>query len=78
MWRDQQRWQEESWRTIGRPPIARGEKASTPTLSALRANFGLTKDLKSPCECQFSGKIDREGSCSKAVGSLRKDESAIR
>ena len=56
--------------------FGRGEKAPTPTLSVLlrkrpvvlRADFVLTKDPKWPYEGQFSGKIDREGSCSKAAG----------
>ena len=34
----------------------------------LEATFVLTKDLKSPCEGQFRGRIDKEGSGSKAVG----------
>ena len=33
----------------------------------LRADFVLTKDLISPYEGQVCGKIDREGSCSRAV-----------
>ena len=34
----------------------------------LRADFVLTKDPKWPYEGQFCGKLDREGSCSKAAG----------
>ena len=56
--------------------IGRGEKAPTPTRSVLlrkrpvilKADFVLTKDLKWPYEGQFCGKLDREGSCSKAAG----------
>ena len=62
--------------------MRRGEKAPTTTLSVLlrkrpvllRADFVLTKDPKWPYEGQFCGKVDREESCSKAVGVLRKDE----
>ena len=56
--------------------LGRGEKAPTPTLAILlrkqpallRADFVVTKDPKWPYEGRFCGKIDREGSCSKAAG----------
>ena len=52
------------------------KKDPTPTPSILlstlpvllRADFVLTKDPKRPYEGEFCGKIDREGSCSRAAG----------
>ena len=39
-----------------------------PASTVLRPDFVLTEELKPPYEGQFCGKLNREGSCCKAVG----------
>ena len=71
--------------TLEMARVGRGEKASTPTHSALlrkqpvslRADFVLTKVLNWPYERRFYGKTDRDGSCSRAALSLVRTKSAL-